>query len=120
AEEVSLLEEDRIDFAQVDELGDVEGAVAVGLERLDLLVGERDVLVLRDRVAADQLVRVDDLLVMRAPPLAVDTSAAARVQEVEVNVFRFRGRIKTDGDGYEAERNIGVSQRSESHRSSGR
>jgi hypothetical protein len=114
-EEVGLLEEERIDLVQIDELVDLQGAVVVCLQRLDLFIGEGDVLALRDRIAADQLIGIDDLLVMRTPPLAIDARPAARVQQIEVDIFRMGGRIETDRDGDEAERNRRVAQRSECH-----
>jgi len=98
----------RIDLIEHHELDDLERAVVIRLQRLDLLVGERHVFVFRKRVAADQLIRIDDLLVMRTPPLAVHARAAALVQQVEVDVFRFRRRVEADGDRNQSECDCGV------------
>src|ERR1043166_3158942 len=52
---------------------------------------------------------------MRAPPLAVHARAAAGVEQIEMDVFRFRGRVEADRNRHEAERNRCIAQRSQSH-----
>ncbi len=99
-------------------IGDLQRAIVVGLESLDLLVGERHVRALGDRIPADQLILRDDLFVMRTPPLAIDSRAATLVQHVEVDVLGFRRGVEADRDVDESERDRCVAKRPESHSTS--
>ena len=117
-EEVSLLEEDRIDFLERDEFGDLEGAVVIGLQRLDLFVAEGHVFIFGEGIAADQFIGGDDFFVVRTPPLPVDAGSAALVQQIEVDVFRLGGGVEAHRDGDEAEGNRCIAKGSKSHESS--
>ena len=56
---IGLVEIDRVDVAQVDELAEVERLAALQLDALDLLVLEQDIFALRHLIALDDLVAVD-------------------------------------------------------------
>ena len=57
--EIGLVEVERVDLALVDELDEVDGALRLELDVVDLLVGEEDVLALLDLVALDDVLGID-------------------------------------------------------------
>src|SRR5581483_1317728 len=74
-EVVALLEVDRIDARERDELLDVDGRARRGLERLELLVGEQHVLILAHLVALAKLAALDRARAARAEELLADARA---------------------------------------------
>src|SRR5262249_48437631 len=114
-EEVRLLEEDRIDGLERDELGDVDHLRRVTFELLQLVVADPHVLVLRELVAAYERRAVDDLVVHGAEGLLLDPRAALRVQHVERDVGR-RGRgVHPDRNRHEPERDRSRADRMRRH-----
>jgi DNA ligase D-like protein (predicted 3'-phosphoesterase) len=95
---------ERVDLRERQELADLDHLRGLGLERLDLLVRERDVLALRELVALHHLLARDDLLVRGAPVLLLHARAAL-VQHVERDLAaRLGGRVELDRDRDETER----------------
>src|SRR5205085_4978978 len=76
---------------QVDEVQDVDGPRSLGVERLQLLGRDHDVLVAGDLVALDDVLKGDLLAVLGADPLLLDAGAVLVVQLVEPDVL-LRGR----------------------------
>src|SRR6185503_17576999 len=62
---VRLLEEDRVDLRELDELLDLDGAAALRPDELELLVAHRHEVSRRQRVAADDVARADLMLRLR-------------------------------------------------------
>ena len=103
---VRLLDEARgrlLRLLLVDELLDLDGAHRLERHRLEILVGHDDVLVLGPLVAADRVRALDDLLVVRAPDLHLDTVEAGLVQHVEADAALLGGQIELDRDGDQPE-----------------
>ena len=108
AEVVGLREIDRIDLRLREELGDVDALRRPLLERLQLLLGEEDVLAARELVALHDLVAGDAPLVLRTEELLLNPAAALPVQHVEADLFaRFGGRKELHRNRDETERNLG-------------
>ena len=82
---------DGVDLLQVDEVQDVDGPRSLGVERLQLLGRDHDVLVAGDLVALDDVLKGDLLAVLGADPLLLDAGAVLVVQLVEPDVL-LRGR----------------------------
>jgi hypothetical protein len=109
-EVVGLVEVDGIHLVERDELGDVHGLRGLLLERLELVGGEGDVLVLGELVALDHVVARDDHLLLRADVLLLEARAALLVQEVERDPRRgdLRGGKQLHRDRDEPERDGGT------------
>ena len=112
-EVVGAVEVDRIDLVGADEARDLDRARGVALlERLELLVLDRDELALDDLPAADELVRADLDVVDGAPALLLDRRQALTVQHPELHVRlprRRRGRRREpdrNADEPEADRSV--------------
>ena len=102
-EVVGVLEVDRIDLGEGDELLDVDRAVRGGLERLQLLVGEEHVLFFRELVALHDLAALDDALAGRTEELLLDPAPAGLVQHVEGQRLGARRHVETYRNGHETE-----------------
>jgi hypothetical protein len=106
AEVVGLLEVDRVHLLERDELCDVDHARGFALERLQLLLGELHVLVLRELVTLHQRAALDHLVAGRAQELLLDAPAALGVDLVEGDGFRRGGGEHLDRDRNQAERDV--------------
>src|SRR5262249_7691951 len=107
-EVVGAIEVDRVDLVGPDEAGDLDRAGRVALlERLELLVLDRDELALADLPAAHELVARDLDVVDGAPALLLDRGQTGAVQHPELHVrlpgSGRGGRRQPDGDVDEAE-----------------
>ena len=103
SEVVRVLEVDGIDVGERHELLDVERLARGGLERLQLLVGEEHVLVLRDLVTLHQLAALDDALAARAPDLLLDARPADLVKHVEGRLLGVRRDVEAYRNGHQPE-----------------
>src|SRR5262249_37016901 len=106
-------EVDGVDLVRADEARDLDRARRVALlERLELLVLDRDELALRDLPAAHEVVGGDLDVVDGAPALLLDRRQALAVQHPELDVrlpCRGRGRGSQpdrDADESEADRSV--------------
>src|SRR5439155_593608 len=104
AEVVRLLEVDRVHRRERHELRDVDDLRRLALQRLELLVADADVLVLRELVPADERRAVHDLVADRAEVLEFDAGAALGVEQVERDGLRRGGRVELDRDRDQPER----------------
>ena len=107
-EVVRAVEEDGVDLVGADEARDLDRARGVAaLERLELVVLDRDELALHDLPAAHELVRPDLDVVDRAPALLLDRRQTLAMQHPELHVGlpsgRRRRRREPDGDADESE-----------------
>src|SRR3990170_3118058 len=103
-EVVGLLEVDRVDRLERNELGDVDRPRGLALERFQLLVGDAHVLVLGELVAADERRALHDRVAGRAERLLADARAARGVEQVEGHAPGGRGRVEPDRDRDQPER----------------
>src|SRR5487761_54712 len=102
---VSLVEVDRIDRLDGDELRDVDRVGAGLLHGLDLRRLEGDVLVLGELVTLHHVVALDDGAVLETDVLLPEARAAPFVQQVEGDrVPRLRRAVELDGYRDEPER----------------
>ena len=102
-EVVRLLEVERIDVVEVDELLDLDLVTALRLERLDLRRLDDHVLALRDLEAALDPVG-GDLFAGRVGDLAVaDARAGSLLELVEAHVFVLRRADELHGHLHESE-----------------
>ena len=83
-EVVAALEVDRVDLVDLDEVGDVEGVVALGARGLEVGVLDLDVCPLRDLVRLDDLVVGYRLALFLADLLVPDRRRVLAVQQVEM------------------------------------
>src|SRR5262249_7327470 len=104
AEVVGLLEIDRIDLRERNELRDVDGLRRLALEPLQLLVGEAHVLVLGELVALDQRGAIEDFVALRADLLLLDAAAALGVEQIERHAGRRGRREHLDRNRNQSER----------------
>ena len=104
AEVVGLLEVDRIHLGERDELGDVDHARGLALERLQLFLGELHVLVLGELVALDQRAALDDLVAGGAELLLLMRPPHFWCSWLNETLTRGRGREHLDRDRDQAER----------------
>ena len=102
-EELRLLEVDRVHLLDRDELLDLDRLVALGLERLQLVLAQHHVLVARVLVAAHGLVPLHHFTAGRAHVLLLEARAVLGVEHVEVDALRTRRRVHLHGDRHEAE-----------------
>jgi len=101
-----FLEVDRIDRFARHELADLDRLRRLLFHRLQLVLGEEDVLAARELVSLDDLGAVDGPLVFRAEELLLDAIAAILVDHVEADPLRrlgggehlHRDRHETEGD----------------------
>src|SRR5690606_5239188 len=101
---VDLVQVDPLDLLEGHEFDDVHGPFALRLQRLQLLVRERDVLPPGELVALHHVLALDLLAVLRADVLLPQARAALLVQPVEGHGRRgLRGRVQLDRDGDEPE-----------------
>jgi hypothetical protein len=98
AEVVRVFEVDGIDTRQRHERPDLDRAVGLGLERVELLLGERDRAAVLALVALHDLGARDHLLVVRAVELLPDPRAAGRVDHVEMDLLRLGRDEDADRD----------------------
>lgn len=104
AEIPGLLEVDRIYRFEGEELGDLDGVGGLGLEYLELLLGEQDVLPLGVLVPLSDAAFVHQLIVHRADVLLAQPRAAALVHHIELDTRRRLARgVELDGDADQAE-----------------
>src|SRR5207247_1934513 len=82
----------------------------LGGDAVELLVGERDVAVLLELVALDDVVAGDLLAACGAHPLVADPRSVPRVQHVEMDVAFVDRGVETDGDRDQAERDGALPQ----------
>ena len=88
----------------IDEELDLDGAHRLERHRLHVLVGDDDVLVLGELVAADRVAAADVLVVVRAVGLELDPVEARLVQHVEAQPrLGLRGQVELDRDRDEPE-----------------
>src|SRR6185295_17637188 len=104
AEVAGALEVDRVDLVRVDEILDVDRAVALPCRGLEVLVRQVDVLPLRDLVALDDLVVRDRLPLLLADLVVADSRVVLLVEEVEADVPLVDRAVHADGHVDEAER----------------
>ena len=104
-EVVRLVEVDRVDALDRDELGDLDHVGARLLQRLQLLGREDDVLVLGELVALDRVLARHDDAFLGADVLLLEARAARRlVQHVEGDrPGRLRRGVELDRNRHEAE-----------------
>src|SRR5262249_34326395 len=72
-------------------------------QRLQFLVREEDVLILRHLAALHQLAALDGALAARTPDLLLDARLADPVDQVEGRLLRVRGDVEAYRDGHQAE-----------------
>src|SRR5262249_6449331 len=105
-EVVRLLEVERVDLVEVDELLDVDLVAALGTERVDLRLLHDHVLALRDLVAALDVVGGDFLTGLVGNLAVADARAGSLLELVEADVFALRRTDELHGhlDETEADR----------------
>ena len=102
-DEIGALEIARIDVGGVDELDEIDGLLALELDRLDLLGLERHVGVVVDLVALDDVGAVDLADALHRLGV-VDAPARGLVDLPEADLgFAFHRVVELDGDGDEGE-----------------
>src|SRR5262249_1849949 len=94
-----------------DELSDVDGARRLTLQRLQLLVGEAHVLVLRDLVSLHEIAPLHHLVADGTVVLVPDAVAALHVKQVERRALRRGRRVHPDRNRDQPERDARGSQR---------
>ena len=94
---VAGAEEDRVDVDQADEIGDLDLARLLRLGRLELLLGEDDVLAAAEVVALDDPVLGDLLAGPLVDLLVADPVGRPLLKLVEVDALVRRGRVQADG-----------------------
>ena len=97
-EVVTVLEEERVDLGQVDELLDLDAAAGLGRQAFELLGLHDDILAAADFVAFHDLGVIDLLPVEGADPLLVDPPPVGTVKLMEPDVLGRRRRDELDGD----------------------
>ena len=98
-----VLEVNRVDLVERDELLDLDRAVGLGLEGAELLVGEGHEAILLELIALDDLAPLHHPLVTRAVELLPDAGPAVAVQHVERDLLGVRRHVHPDRDGDEPE-----------------
>ena len=106
-----------VDLSERHELDDVDRARRFFLERLELVGGEDDVLVLRELVALARVLSTHDLVVvLGADVLLLEACPALLVEHVERHArLGLRGGVQVDRDGHEPERDGGGSYGTSGH-----
>src|SRR5262249_569063 len=98
---------DRIDRLARKEFADLDGLRRLLFHRLQLFLGEEDVLALREFVALRGLLASDGLLLFRTEELLLDTAPARGVNHIEPDLLPglgsrvelHRNRDEAEGDG---------------------
>ena len=100
---VRLVEIDRIDLADLDEVFDLDGLGPLGLHRLKLLGRDDDILIGRDLVAFDGVLGRHFLAVGGTDHLALKAGVVLIVKHVEIHVLLTNRSEQLDGDGDQSE-----------------
>jgi hypothetical protein len=100
---VRLVEVDRIDLREVDELEDLDRLRRLGTDPREVLVGDHDVLALLVLVAAHDLVVGNLLVIERAAADVLDAPLVLLMEKVEAHVVRADRGLELDGDRDQAE-----------------
>ena len=113
---VGVVEVDRVDLVEIDEVLDLDRPRLLGVELLELLPGQNDVLLGRDLIALDDLLVGDLLAVGLGHPLVPDARAVARAQLAEAHRLARHGAVQLHGHVQEPEADRSAPNRP-SHRS---
>src|SRR5438067_958180 len=101
---VGLLEVDRVDVLQLDELDDVDGPGRLHGHGVEVLVLHDDVLALLVLVALHDVLVGNLFTTDRTGPLVLDPPVVLVVQLVELEGLLLGGRVEADRDRNESER----------------
>ena len=100
---VGPLVEHGVDFGQVDELGDLDGAVGAYRHGLQVGVAQHHVMALGVLVTADDVLEHDLLAARLAHAVVAHPPVVGRVQLMEADGLLLGGRVHADRDRDEAE-----------------
>ena len=95
---VGRLVEHRVDLLLVDELDDVYEFVPLGVDGLQLIVGEDHITVLLELVALDDVVPLHFLAIRLGDPLVADRRVVGLPQLLELGCLVVSGRVEADRD----------------------
>src|SRR5277367_1571126 len=115
SEQIGVLEIDGIDFRRGNELGNFDRTIGLRFELLQFLVGEGDVAIFLDFVAAYQFAAIDDLVFLGAIDLLLDAAHVGRVQQMEADGFGTGCGEQSDRDGHESKGEAGGRYRTSRH-----
>jgi hypothetical protein len=102
-EVVGLVEVDRVDLVEIDEVLDLDRAGLLRVELLELLAGQHDVLVGADLIALDDLLVGDFLAVLLRDALVADARPVSLAQLLEAHRLLRRRAVELHGHVQEPE-----------------
>src|SRR5580704_17528215 len=115
SEQIGILEIDGIDFGRGNELGNFDRTIGLRFELFQFLIGEGDVAIFLDFVAAHQLAAIDDLVFLGTIDLLLNATHIRRVQKMEADGFGTGRGEQSDRDGHKSKCEAGGGYRASRH-----